>query len=274
MSFSKRYGPWALITGASAGIGAEFARQIAARGVNVALVARRQALLDELAGALGQRHGVETLAIAADLTAPDFIDGITGALGQRHVGLLVNNAGLGSLGQFLDQPLDNELRMLELNCRAPLILTHHFGRAMRDAGGGGIIMLASIAGLIPNPYMAHYGATKAWNRFVGEALAVELDTAGVDVTSVCPGPTESEFFERVKADPSRWPSMARMGIGDAQSVVADSLNGLGRRARVVPGWSNKLVAATQRFLPAAWPPRLVGRAMRMIGAGHESTDRS
>ncbi len=263
MAFSNRYGPWALITGASAGIGAEFARQIAARGVNVALVARRQAKLDALAEDLGRRHGVETLTIAADLTDPGFLDTLTGSLATRHIGLLVNNAGFGNVGAFLDSDIDSELRMLELNCRAPLILTHHFGQRMRDEGRGGIIMMASIAGLIPNPYLAHYGATKAWNRFLGEGLTVELKRAGVDVTSVCPGPTQSEFFESAEVDPSTWPAAARAGIGSAEGVVAAGLHGLGRHAQVVPGWTNKLMTASRRLSPESLPPRIAGRVMRM-----------
>lgn len=262
MAFVDKYGPWALITGASAGIGAEFARQIAAKGVNVALVARRRERLETLCAELELEHDVRTLAIAADLCADDFLDTITGALGTRHIGLLVNNAGMGSTGDFLDQDVDSELQMLALNCRAPLILAHHFGARMRDDRRGGIIMLASIAGIVPTPTMAHYGATKAWNRYLGEGLHQELGRAGVDVVSLCPGPTQSEFFERANADLKHWPAPMRAAIMSAEDVVKAGLKGLGRQSQVVPGLSYRTLMRLSRLAPGGLPPWLIDRLMR------------
>ncbi|MES1924558.1 SDR family oxidoreductase [Salinisphaera sp. T31B1] len=262
MAFEDRYGPWALITGASAGIGAEFARQIAARGIHVALVARRRERLEALADDLAQQHGVRTLAIAADLTADHFLDDILAALGTRHVGLLVNNAGTGFTGEFLDHELDDELKLLALNCRAPLILAHHFGNRMRNDRRGGIIMLASIAGLVPTPMFAHYSATKAWNRFLGEGLHEELARDGVDVVSLCPGLTESEFFEHANVDPSGWPAPMRATIMSAEDVVRAGLKGLGKHSQVVPGLSYRWLMRASRLSPGSLSPWLIDRAMR------------
>ncbi|GAB3677409.1 SDR family NAD(P)-dependent oxidoreductase [Salinisphaera aquimarina] len=262
MAFVDKYGPWALITGASAGIGAEFAHQLAVRGLNVALVARRGERLEALAEDIELKHDVRTLAIVADLTAADFLDTITAALDTRHVGLLVNNAGSGFTGAFLDHDLDAELNMLALNCRAPLILAHHFGRRMRDHRRGGIIMLASIAGIVPTPLFAHYSATKAWNRFLGEGLHEELARDGVDVVSLCPGLTRSEFFEHANVDPSGWPAPLRATIMTPKHVVKAGLKGLGKHSQVVPGLSYRMLMRASRLAPGSLPPWIVDRVMR------------
>lgn len=263
MSFAEHYGPWALITGASAGIGAAFARQVAERGVNVALVARRADKLTELAAEIEARTPARALAIPADLTDADMLTTITIALGPRHVGLLINNAGHGRTGAFLDHEIDDELTTLELNCAAPLRLTHHFGRRMRDEGRGGIIMLSSIAGLLPAPQFAHYGATKAWNRFVGEALHEEMGHHGIDVVSLCPGLTASEFFDKVDFDPAKWPAPLRAGaLMSPDDVAAAGLRGLGRASQVVPGLSYRWLMRAGRLAPSGLPPWLTDRVMR------------
>lgn len=263
MAFVDRYGPWALITGASSGIGAEFSRQIAARGVNVALVARRRDRLDALGEQIEQDHDVRSLSIAADLSGEDFLPTVTEALGARHVGLLVNNAGSGLTGEFLDHELDDEMRMLALNCRAPLALTHHFGRRMRDHRRGGIVMLASIAGIVPTPMFAHYSATKAWARYFGEGLHEELGRDGVDVVSLCPGLTESEFFEHANVDPTIWPAPLRATIMRPDAVVKAALKGLGSKSQVVPGLSYRMLMRASRLAPGGFPPWLVDRVMRL-----------
>ncbi|MES1934968.1 SDR family NAD(P)-dependent oxidoreductase [Salinisphaera hydrothermalis] len=262
--FSDQYGPWALITGASSGIGEAFARQIAARGVNVALVARRGDRLQAIADDIETETKSRALAIAADLTDEHGLDTILEALDLRHIGLLVNNAGAGQTGRFLDHALDDELATLALNCRTPLKLTHHFGRAMRAEGRGGIIMLASIAGILPSPEFAGYSATKAWNRFFGEALHAELADSGIDVVSLCPGLTQSEFFDKVNFDPSGWPWPLRAGaILSADEVARAGLRGLGRTSQVVPGLSYRWLMRAGRMAPSGMPPWLTERVMRL-----------
>ncbi|MEQ8797933.1 MAG: SDR family oxidoreductase [Salinisphaeraceae bacterium] len=263
--FIDKYGPWALVTGASAGLGAEFARQLAACGLNLVLVARRADRLDELGQRLEREFGVDTLSVALDLSRPDFMPDLEQAIGDREIGLLVNNAGFGNTGAFLKGRLEDDLRMLDVNCRAPLILTHALGNAMTQRGRGGIIMLASVAGLIPNPYFAHYAATKAWDLFLGEGLHVELKDKGVDVLSLCPGPTRTEFFDVAEVDEEKWPAAARKTIMDADDVVAAALKGLGRRSVVIPGWPNRLLVGSTRITPRSVTSALAGRVMKMAG---------
>lgn len=262
MAFADKYGPWALITGASAGIGAEFARQIAARGVNVALVARRADKLETLAGEIEATTSVRALPIAADLTRDDFLEVIIEALGVRHVGLLVNNAGNGHTGAFLDHDLEAELDVLALNCRAPLILTHHFGRLMRSEGRGGIVMLSSITGILPTPQFANYSATKAWNRFVGESLHEELRASHVHVVSLCPGLTYSEFFDKVHVDPAVWAAPFRVTIMDTGTVVKAALGGLGHSSQVVPGLGYRMLMRASRMAPSGIPSWMTQQLMR------------
>lgn len=262
---ATKYGPWALITGASAGLGAEFARQLAAAGFNLALLARRRERLDELGAKLAGDHDIETRSLAVDLAQRDFMDTLRPQIADLEIGLLVNNAGFGQIGAFLDDDLDTDLRMLDVNCRAPLILTHELGNAMRARGRGGIVMLASIGGLMPNPYFSHYAATKAWDRFMGEGLHVELAGKGVDVVTLCPGPTRTEFFDVADVDETKLPPPIQRLIMDADDVVAAALHGLGRESVVVPGWSNKLMVGGSRLMPRVLNARLVGRVMKMAG---------
>lgn len=261
--FARKYGPWALITGASSGLGAEFARQLAAAGLNLALLARRRERLDELGAKLSDDYDIDTVSIPADLSQRDFMDDVRGRIADLEIGLLVNNAGFGQTGAFLKGDLDADLKMLDVNCRAPLILTHEIGQAMAERGRGGIVMVASLAGLMPNPYFAHYSATKAWDLYLGEGLNVELAGRGIDVVSLCPGPTRTEFFEVADVDEAALPAAARRIIMDADDVVAAALKGLGRRSVVVPGVSNKLMAGSSRLVPRGLNARLVGRIMKM-----------
>jgi hypothetical protein len=160
-SFQERYGPWALITGASSGIGAEFARQLAALGLNMVLVARRRDRIEHLALQLSERHNIRTRTIAADLSPSDFMSSIGPMTEELEIGLLVNNAGFALTGGFWDHALEKELELLNVNCRAPLILAYEFGRKMIERKRGGIIFLASMVGFASVPFWANYAASKA-----------------------------------------------------------------------------------------------------------------
>ena len=151
MTFIERYGPWALVTGASAGIGAEFARQLSEMGLNLVFVARRRKRLEDLARDLESRSKVQVRIVTADLSQPDFLQLILSVTNSLEVGLLVNNAGFGLAGHFLEHALEEELRLLDVNCRAPLILTHVFGRQMAERKRGGIIFVSSVSGYIATP---------------------------------------------------------------------------------------------------------------------------
>lgn len=247
-NFALRYGPWALITGASSGIGREFARQLAARGLNIIVVARRADRLAELAAELSAVHGVEARAVPVDLCFDGFLDVIRTGADELEIGLLVNSAGFAHTGPFLDMPPDDMTRMINLNMRAPVLLSRAYGPAMRDRRRGGIIFLSSVAGFAGTPQWGLYSATKAFNLLLGEALAAELRAAGVDVMSLAPGATRTEFFDVAGLGKER--GMA------VEQVVGDALARLGRSDVVVSGWFNRSGVFAMRFLP-----RTVNRAV-------------
>ncbi|MFQ5400596.1 MAG: SDR family NAD(P)-dependent oxidoreductase [Anaerolineae bacterium] len=238
-TFKQMYGPWALVTGASSGIGAELARQLAARGLNVAVAARRKERLDVLTNELERAHGVEARAIAVDLTAPDYLDVIESATNDIEIGLLVNNAGSVVPGAFLKQGVDGRTRVVQLNVTAPMQLAHLFGQKMSRRGRGGILFVSSTSAFSGAPYMANYAGTKAFILSLGEGLHVELKPQGVDVTVLVPGPTRTEMVQSEGMDFSS--SMPDMMWMNADAVAAAGLNGLGRQRVVVPGGMNKVM---------------------------------
>jgi uncharacterized protein len=256
--------PLALVTGASSGIGAAFARALARRGYDLCLVARRADRLEALAAEL---KGVVAQPVVADLAHPSGVeDAIRGfdRLG-RELDLLVNNAGVGSYGAFHALPLDRELAMVDLNVRALTMLTGHFLPGMVSRGRGGIIQIASTTSFQPVPYMAAYGASKAYVLHFSEAIARELQGTGVRVIAVCPGHTPTEFQKTSGVD--RRP--ARTSSQDAASVVEEALRAFerGDSPVVVTGWPNRVTTLAPRVLPRRVLSWAVGRAFRPRGQG-------
>jgi hypothetical protein len=245
--------PVTLITGASAGLGAEFARQCARRGEALVLVARRRDRLDALAAEIGGAPHI----LVADLAQAGAAASLIAELEAEglSVGTLINNAGFGLAGGFADQPLDRLSEMIDLNDRTLVELCHLVLPAMRARGQGAILNVASTAAFQPGPNMAVYYASKAFVLSFTEALHHELKGSGIRVSALCPGPTASEFSE---VSGSKSATLERMK-GPADSVVRVGLAGLDRnKAVVVPGWPNKLTAQMSRFLPRATVRRIVG----------------
>ncbi len=245
--------PVTLITGASAGIGAEFARQCARRGEALVLVARRRDRLEALAAEIG---GLP-LILAADLAEEGAAASLIAEIEAEglSVGTLINNAGFGLAGKFADRPLERLDEMIALNVRTLVELCHLVLPAMRARGAGAILNVASTAAFVPGPNMAVYYASKAFVLSFTEALHHELKGTGIRVSALCPGPTESEFSEVAE---SRSATLERMKR-PADTVVRAGLDGLDRnKAVVVPGWANKATANMSRFLPRATVRRLVG----------------
>ena len=234
-----RYGPWALVTGASAGIGAEFAGQLADKGLNLILVARRAELLDALAAELRRAHGVEVRTVAVDLSESGSLDTISDAIDDLDVGLLINNAGTAVGGKLLDSNLEQQRRSVELNVLAPLALTHELGRRMRTREHGGIIFLSSPMALQGVANWANFAATKSYTLTLGEGLAYELEPQGIDVLTVLPGPTLTEGALGMGAQPDKGP----MKFKPPGGVVAAALASLGKRSTVAPGRLNRLTTA-------------------------------
>jgi short-subunit dehydrogenase len=243
--------PATLITGASAGLGAEFARQCARRGETLVLVARRRERLEALAAELGNAH-----AVAADLEAPGAAARLLGEVERLgfHVETLINNAGFGLAGRFAALPAERQTAMIDLNVRLPTELCRLCVPQMLERGRGGILNVASTAAFQAGPNMAVYYATKAFVLSLTEALHHEMKGTGVKVSALCPGPTVTEFFEVAGAGNSR---LARMGA-DAESVVRAGLKGLDRnRAIVIPGIGNSVGAQASRILPRAAMRRII-----------------
>ena len=245
--------PATLITGASAGLGVEFAKQCAARGDEIILVARRKDRLNKLAAELGKAH-----VIAADLGKPNSPAKLLGEIKSRGlwVRTLINNAGFGLRGRFDALPLDRQLEMIDLNIRSLTNLTFVFIDDMRAHGGGSILNVASTAAFQPGPNMAVYFATKAYVLSFTEALHEEWKDRGIKVSALCPGPTRTEFGD-VAGIKTRG-SFDRLAM-EAEPVVRAGLEGLDRnQAIVIPGATNKIGAWSTRLAPRSTVRKIAG----------------
>jgi len=255
--FSKKYGPWALVTGASSGIGEQFARELAARKLHLFLVARRAERLERLAQELAKAHGIQAEPIPLDLAQAGFLETLQSAVREREVGLIVSNAGFGLKGAFQEQDPERLCAMLEVNGRAPLLLLHAFIPQLLARGRGGLVLTGSVEGFLPFPWSTAYAATKAFVHSLGEGLHVELESHGVDVLVVAPGPTDTEALTLQGFKPEELP-----GIMTPAQVARAALEQLGRRAVFVPGWLNRLTFGLLRRLPRKTAARLLGANMR------------
>src|SRR5262245_45594986 len=199
-AFAERYGPWALVAGASDGVGEGFARAVAERGVNVVLLARRQHVLDEVAASITADTGVDAWSVAIDLATDDAMARVADATADLDVGLLMYCAGADpNYTNFLDQTIETARAMVHRNCVVPLEMCHHFAPPMRERGKGGIILVGSGAGLIGAPYMVTYGATKAFDMVFAESLWAELHDDGVDVLGLVLALTDTPALRRLLA---------------------------------------------------------------------------
>lgn len=238
----ERYGEWALVTGASSGIGREFARALAREGISCALAARREDRLRDLAEELEKANGVATRVVAVDLSEAEGADALARAVADLPIGILVNNAGHGLAGRFSKLDGERMRKMVVLNCVTPVVLTHRILPGMLEAGRGAVIVTGSVAGKQPLPLHAVYGATKAFDQHFGESLWGELRGTGVDVLVLEPGSTESEFHETAGELPHAGQP--------AHDVVEAALDALGHQPSLVPTWFPWLRSnAAQRLLP-------------------------
>ena len=254
-SLRERYPGWAVVTGASAGIGEHFARALAAEGISCVLCARRQERLEVLADEIQRAEGVEVRVVAADLSRSEGVEALVAAVEQLPVSILVNNAGFGAAGEFADCESERLDQMVALHCGAPVTLTRRLLPAMRERGNGALLFTGSIAGRQAIPLHGVYAASKAFQLLFGEALHVEVRGSGVDVLVVEPGVTDTEFQRLAGERPLRGEPPAR--------VVTAALDGLGRQSSLIPGWWDWLRAnAAARLVPrrfAAFAARNVFR---------------
>ncbi len=249
-----------LITGASSGIGEVFARKLAAQGHNLLLVARSEDKLVTLCNELGRSKSTHAQYVAMDLSdheAPARLFEETQNRGLE-IDFLINNAGFGSMGEFTKLDLDHELNMIDLNVRSLVELTHRFLVPMRERKSGSIINVASTAGFQPVPFMATYAATKAFVLSFSEALAEENRPFGVKVMALCPGVTDTNFFEAAKIQ--RPPSRVAQTPDD---VVETALRALARgKSSVISGWTNFLMIQGERLTPRSVVVRIAGTMLR------------
>ncbi|MEO1198546.1 MAG: SDR family oxidoreductase [Pseudomonadota bacterium] len=253
-SFLTTYGPWALVTGASDGIGAEIAQDAARRGLNVVLVARRNDRLITLAEQLSRAFDINVHVVVADLGMPEGIQTVLDQTVDLEIGLLANCAGFGTSGRFVATALETDLNMIDVNCRAVAALTHPIARAMVERGRGGIVLMSSIVAFQGVAYSANYAATKAYVQTFAEGLRAELEQSGVDVLASAPGPVASGFAERADM---------RMGNAARPDVVARAtLDALGRTGTVHPGGLAKLLGYNLALLPRWGRSAIMRQIMR------------
>ncbi|SPM28689.1 SDR family NAD(P)-dependent oxidoreductase [Mycobacterium terramassiliense] len=252
---AHRFGPWAVVTGASSGIGREFAHQLADAGINVVLVARRLAVLQELGPALARGYGVDYRAVGVDLSDPGMLTPIIEATNDIDVGLLVSNAGEALPGPFVESDLQAQRAILRLNTAAHLGLSHHFGERMARRGRGGIVLVSALGATHGVPYLAHTAATKAYVSSLGAGLHGELAKQGVHVTVLHPGPTRTPALAVFGLDPDKMPISPM-----APEVCArEALRALERnRANCIPGRVNRVTAA---LVPASVTRSMMSRML-------------
>jgi uncharacterized protein len=252
-NFASKYGPWALVTGASGGIGRSFAIELAKSGIYVILIARRIAELESIADSLRTAFGVQCKVVPADLSSNDGIAQVIDGTKDLDVGLVVCAAGFGTAGPFVHGNLSNELDMIQVNCSATTSIAWSMGNRLIERGQGGLILLSSIVAFQGVPRSAHYAATKAYVQTLAEGLRLEWKRHRVDVLSVAPGPVDTGFAAR---------SNLTMGNAASPSVIAvQSLRSLGKQGTVRPGWLSKLLGYSLTMTPRSIRVRIMALVM-------------
>jgi short-subunit dehydrogenase len=258
-AFLEKYGPWALVTGAAMGLGAEFARQLTEKGLNLVLLDVQEGPLTGTSQALSREFHVDVRPVVLDLAIPDLLPQLISATSDLEIGLLVNNAGISAIGHFLDVPIEKHLSILSINARAPLILAHHFGGLMRARKRGGIVFVSSMSALTGTSYVSEYSATKAHDLALGEALWQELRPSNVDVLTTIVGAADTPGWRAEIPDPTAktWPP-----VMTAKDTVQETLAALGKTPSFVPGAQNQLATfLTTRLLSRKSAVATVGKEM-------------
>lgn len=261
--FAGRYGPWALVAGASEGLGAAYARALAGRGLHLVLVARRRAVLEALAATLAGDFGVEVRCLDGDLSERSFLESLLEVCSGLEVGLVVYNAAHAPIGEFAMAPLDDLLRVAAVNIRAPMTLVRGLLPGMIGRGRGGVIFMTSLAGNQGSPYISTYAASKAFTRVLAEGLWYELKEKGVDVLACCAGAVRTPGYSGAAAGEDA------PGTLDPEDVVEQALRALGRGPVVIPGRVNKVASI---FMSRLLPRRkaiaiMAGNTVDLVPAG-------
>jgi hypothetical protein len=257
-AFLKRYGPWALVAGASEGIGEAFARELARRGLNLMLVARRSEPLEAAAREIAALAKVQVRCLSLDLAREDAVAVLEKEVAGLDVGLVVYNAALAPTGGFLEIPLGEQLSAIDVNVRGPLGMAHRFGQRMASRGSGGIVLLSSLTAFQGSPFVTTYGATKSFLLTLAEGMWFELAPRGVDVLAVCAGATRTPRY--LKSAKGRAP-----GELDPDQVAREALASLGHGPLMIPGRFNRFASQLmRRLLPRRMTIRIMGGQTRHL----------
>lgn len=257
-----KYGDWAVVTGATSGIGLELATQLANAGFNLIINARNAGKLKLVAEDLKSKYNIQLKIVDGDVSEQSGIEKIIHASQNLDVGLLINNAGYGTSGLFVNSSIHVEKNMLRVNCEAVLLLTHYFSQRFKQQQRGGIIFLSSLVAFQGVPYAANYAATKAYIQSFAEALSAELKPYHIDVLVAAPGPVDSGFGERA--------NMKMNGALSPSQISVPILSALGKQRNVIPGLLSKVLVYSLRTVP-----RFVKiRIMQMVMGGFTKHTRS
>jgi len=252
----SRYGSWAVVTGASSGIGNQIALKLAQSRLNLVLVARNKSFLEQMASDWTNQYDIAVKIVQIDLALETGLDSLATITQNLDIGLLVLAAGFGTSGLLINSPLEQEIEMLNVNCRSLLALSWYFGQRFAKQGRGGIVLMSSIVGFQGMPFAAHYAATKAYVQTLAEALYVELAPMGVDVIASAPGPTNSGFAARA--------GMKMGKVLNPEEVAQATLKALGRKSMVLPGLLSKLLTYSLVPLPRWVRVRIMGNVMKSM----------
>jgi short-subunit dehydrogenase len=261
-NFAIRYGRWAIVAGASEGLGLVYAKELAARGLNLVLIARRGELLDILGSDLAAEYDIETRTMALDLSAADAPDQIAQNTEDIEIGLLVYNAAFSAVGPFLDRPMDGHLKELQTNIYAPLKLIYLLGGRMLAQGHGGMVLMSSLSAFQGSAYISTYAATKAFNIVLAEGLWEEWRALGVDVLVCVSGTIKTPNY--LASAPEQTSGLGNMTLSPDQ-VVHEALKALGKRPYVIPGRMNRVSSFIMRhFMSREAAVKFMGRILRKM----------
>ncbi len=249
----SKYGEWAIVTGASSGIGRELSLQLADAGFNLVINSRQFDQLQEVENQLKRISAGEVKTVVADVSESEGLNKIIQSTQGLDVGLLIVSAGYGTSGLFIDNPIHSELNMLKVNCEALLSLTHYYAQQFAKQNRGGMILMSSMVAFQGTPYSANYAATKAYVQTLAEALSVELKPYNVDVLAAAPGPVESGFSQRANMKMAMSMTPEQVGV--------PILKALGRKTTVLPGVLTKLLIYSLRTVPRWGKVKIMEKVM-------------